>query len=139
MVSNEFSKLHNKSDVTNSPFTLNYSSMDKLNEQMNDKNIQKSFNDPKDISLTSSYSSKPNSSKVLQYSITNNNNFNETSMINETIETVSNQSSIERINQLVMQSVERVKRTALNYNNDEFLNSLNCIKNIGNIKLNIVI
>jgi len=113
--------------------------MDKLNEQMNDKNIQKSFNDPKDISLTSSYSSKPNSSKVLQYSITNNNNFNETSMINETIETVSNQSSIERINQLVMQSVERVKRTALNYNNDEFLNSLNCIKNIGNIKLNIVI
>jgi hypothetical protein len=127
MVSSEFSKIYNKSDVSASPFTLNYSSMDKLH--MSDKNHERSLDEPKDTSLRSSFSHSL--VKDLQQS---GHSVNEASMINETIETLNNQSSIERINQLVMQSVERVKRTALNYNTDDFLNSLNCMKNMGKFK-----
>lgn len=117
MLSNEYSKLINKSDMS----SFNYESMDKINEMMANTTTDKSMNL---VQVNKDSETFNNSSFIIEPN--NINDFHDGSMINKTMD--NNQSSLDRINQLVMQSVERAKRTALKYNCDEFINNL---KNLG--------
>lgn len=123
-----------ESDVSFAPGGINYDNMDKLNEltpvvqrstcsfagEADSTFNQNEFNE-------SRASLKANSTRDFNGSLM---------MANQTMENYCNQSSIDRINQLVMQSVERVKRTAMTYKSDDFLANLNSHKPIGNNLIN---
>lgn len=118
-----------ESDVSFAPGGINYDNMDKLNELT--PIVQKStcgFAGEADRTLNqnefneSRASLKANSTRDFDGSLM---------MANQTMENYCNQSSIDRINQLVMQSVERVKRTAMTYKSDDFLSNLNPHKTTG--------
>jgi hypothetical protein len=105
---------------------INYDNMDKLNEMTPaGHSFNNSFN--RNVFNESQVSLKANSTR----------DFNCSLMANQTMEGYCNQSSIDRINQLVMQSVERVKRTALStYTSDDLLANLNSVKPTGEVQLN---
>ena len=132
MVSSEFTKTDNS--ITATPHEINYDNMYKFN----DFNVNNN-EDNNSMSLNATSSGQLEEIKASFFAHKDTRDLNgDSSMINQTIDQLNNQSSIDRINQLVMQSVERVKRTALNYNTDELLNSLNCMKHIGNIFMHII-
>ena len=105
---------------------INYDNMDKLNEMTPaGHSFNNSFN--RNVFNESQVSLKANSTREFNCSL----------MANQTMEGYCNQSSIDRINQLVMQSVERVKRTALStYTSDDLLANLNSVKLTGEVQLN---
>ena len=111
MLSNEFTKI-NKSD--GSLIAINYDNMDKIN----DKSL--------DISAAASNTLNLDTLSETERSILEKTKELNTSEINQTIG--NNQSSIDRINQMVMQSVERVKRTAMSHQTDYLLNNFNGYK-----------
>ena len=106
-MANDSLKSHNKSsNITASPYTaINYSKMDQLNTADDTTQLDDTNNNFRNNSIAN----------------------NDYSMNNQTMDQVNNQFSIDRINQMVMQSVERVKRTVLNYgsNEDFTLDNLN--------------
>lgn len=115
MVSSEFSKI-NKSEIS---FGINYDNMDKLNDMTHAE---------KSINMTMPAVENTQMFNDSDMSFKQNSTRNE--FINQTVDNFNNQSTIDRMNQMVMQSVERVKRKAMIYKTDDFLDSLNGLKHL---------